>query len=336
VITDPSTGVIQFVNPAFERITGYGREESLGRTLHFLESGEHDEEYFRGVREALKHSGVWSGRLLNRKKDGTVYHEECAISIVRDASGAVANYVYVKRDVTEKARLEKIAESLKTMETIGYVFSGLRNEIGNPINALNMIIGVLRTRLGSLAPESVRQYVDRMAGQIDRVEHLLRRMRNFSLFETHRPRSIPLEEFLESFLALVREDFVSAGIALEVSRASEAQRVFADPWALQQILLNILNNARDALAGRPDPLIRLDVTKERGRIRFSIRDNGSGMTDTVRKSLFQPFFTTKENGMGLGLVIVKKLLAHMRGDIAVAGEAGAGTTVDITVPEEEG
>jgi phosphoserine phosphatase RsbU/P len=138
VITEPVGGLIQYVNPAFERITGYARDEIEGRSLHVLDSGKQDAAFYQELRETLGRNGLWRGQLVNKKKDGTLYYEECTYSPVRDSSGKIINYVSVKRDVTERLRFESIAESVNTMENIGYVFSGVRHEIGNPINTAKM------------------------------------------------------------------------------------------------------------------------------------------------------------------------------------------------------
>lgn len=332
VITDPS-GVIQYVNPAFEKITGYGKEDALGRTLHFLEGGRHDEEYFREIREALQQNGVWSGQHINIKKDGTPYDEECTISVVSDPGGEIANYVYIKHDVTEKKRLQSIAESVKTMESIGYVFSGLRHEIGNPINSLKMIYGVLRNRLDSLPADAVRSYLEQMMSEVARVEHLLRALKHFSLFQTQASQDLRVGDFLDNFLPLVKEDFDRKGIRINISVDRDAQGVRADPWALQQCLLNVLNNSADALKDRPDPVVSLSVSRQAGTVLIAVRDNGCGIPEKMMKNLYRPFSTTKEHGMGLGLVIVKKMLANMNGTIDVESTKDVGTVVTITVPE---
>ena len=234
VITHPGTGVIQYVNAAFEQMTGYAKPEVLGRTLHFLESGQHDGDYYRNLQADLAKDGVWSGRLLNKKKDGALYFEDCTVSSVRDRNGTIINYVYVKRDVTEKLRLESIAESVNTMDNIGYVFSGVRHEIGNPINSINMILGILRAKLDTLPPESVKEYLTKMTEQVARVEYILRSLKSFNLYETQEPQTIELSSFMENFLQLIKSDLAQKGIAIKTS-VKPGSTAYADPRALQQV-----------------------------------------------------------------------------------------------------
>jgi len=332
VITDPFSGVIQYANHAFEQITGYTKEETLGQTLHFLESGKHDDEYYKGLREALAKDGVWNGRLVNKRKNGSLYFEECTVSPVKNRNGAIINYVYLKRDVTDKLRLESIAESVNTMDNIGYVFSGVRHEIGNPINSINMILGILRAKLETLSPEAVKDYLGRMTEQIGRVEYILRSLKSFNLYETQEPQNILVSSFMENFLSLITDDFEKKNIVIEAT-IEPGVTASADPRALQQVLLNIVTNAADALSGLLDPKITMNVFRSGPMIGFRVQDNGCGIPEEKLKNIFKPFYTTKTSGTGLGLVIVKKMLATMNGTNEVESRQDAGTIVNIAIPE---
>jgi PAS domain S-box-containing protein len=331
VITSPSTGVILYVNPAYELMTGYGRDELLGRTLHFLEGVQYDAGFYQGLRESLARDGFWTGRLKNRRKDGSGFIEECSVSPVKNSRGEVINYVYVKRDITEKLRLESIAESVSMMDTVGSVFAGVRHEIGNPINSLNMLLGILRSKLEKLSSEDVRSYLKKMTEQIGRVEYVLRSLKSFNLFETQEPQDLRLPLFLKNFVPLVSEDMEKRGITLE-TKIDDGASAFVDPRALQQVLLNIVTNAADAVAEARDPRIGLRVEHSAGKVRIRIRDNGCGISSEKLERIFTPFYTTKQHGTGLGLVIVKKMLARMDGTIDVKSRLGEGTIVTITLP----
>ncbi|HWR72717.1 MAG TPA: PAS domain S-box protein, partial [Nitrospirota bacterium] len=332
VITD-TKGIIQYVNPAFEQITGYSRDEAVGRDLHFLDSGRHDETFYQGLRDTLARAGVWRGRMAQKKKDGTVYEEDCVYSPVRDDTGHIINYVSIKRDVTEKLRLESIAEAVNTMDNIGYIFSGVRHEIGNPVNSINMILGILKAKLDTLSKENIREYVDRTMTQVSRVEYLLKSLKSFNLFETLDIRNVELPSFMEKFLPLVKEDFAKNGISIEIHVSPGAEWVSADARALQQALLNVLTNAADAFAGRENPAISINAWKIMSMILIQVKDNGCGMTAEQLKDVFRPFYTTKARGSGLGLVIARKMLTKMNGTIEITSEKDAGTTVNIFLPE---
>ncbi len=333
VITEPQSGAIQYVNHAFEVITGYTKNETLGRTLHFLESDRNSEEHYRKLREALRRDGVWRGQLVNKRKDGSLYFEDCTFSPVRDSSGQIINFVSVRRDVTEKLRLEAIAESVNTMDNIGYVFSGVRHEIGNPINSAKMSLNVLQRKLDTASKEVIKDYVERALSEIGRVEQLLKNLRNYNLYETPDLQNMDLNAFIQKFFQLVNEDFAQKGIVLRHEVHRDAEWVVADPRALQQVLLNLFTNAADALTGRPSPEIVVTILNKFGQVLLQIADNGSGITEKQQQSLFKPFYTSKPHGTGLGLVIVRKMVVRMHGKIELSSTPGQGTMVNIYLPE---
>ena len=332
VITD-ALGIVQYINPAFERMTGYTRNEIIWRDVHFLDSGKHDEAFYREFRETLASNGVWSGRLINKKKDGSFYFEDCTCTPVKDPSGKIINYVYIKRDATERLKLESIADAVNTMDNIGYIFSGVRHEIGNPINTAKMILSVLRHKLEENSTVTIREYIDRTLAEISRVEYHLKTLKNFNLYETLELTNVNIADFINRFLSLVGQDFEKKGISIMVKVEQDVGSVYADPRALQQALLNVMTNASDALEGREDPAIDITISKLDDHVRIQIHDNGSGISEEDQKTLFRPFVTSKKQGTGLGLVLVKKMLTKMNGGVMITSRPDAGTTVDIMIPE---
>jgi C4-dicarboxylate-specific signal transduction histidine kinase len=142
--------------------------------------------------------------------------------------------------------------------------------------------------------------------------------------------------FMEKFFALIREDFTKKGIALVNNIHAAAEWALADPHALQQVLLNIMANAADSLIERADPAITVALKAVSGGVLLQITDNGCGMTDKQQEDLFKPFYTSKQHGTGLGLVIVKKMLARMNGTIDVRSRKDVGTSIEITLPGGSG
>jgi C4-dicarboxylate-specific signal transduction histidine kinase len=195
---------------------------------------------------------------------------------------------------------------------------------------------MLASKLDELPKEKLRDYVKRMKEQAGRVEYLLHSLKSFNLFDTQEPRRVRVETFMKNFLPLLAVAYEKQGIRLETDIAPEADWMYVDARALQHVLLNVLTNASEALTGRGDPCVAITIIRERDRIRFDVEDNGPGIPPERLKQVFLPFYTTKKDGTGLGLVIVQKMLTRMNGTIGLESRDGGGTTAVITVPADDG
>ena len=256
---------------------------------------------------------------------------EITASPVRDLKGKIVAGIEVVRDITERKRLESIAQAASLMDSLGYVFSGIRHEIGNPVNTVKLILSAMKAKL---RPEETERGkgLDAALEQLSKVEFLLKSLRNFNMFEEVRATRIRATSFMERFTSLLGRDFQARGIEVVTDVSPGAQCVFADERALQQILLNLAANAADALAGVESPRIVIRVKKAGSMVAITVEDNGRGIPRRNMKDLFKPFHTTKANGTGLGLVNARKMMLKMGGDIKIASEEGRGTTVSLSLP----
>jgi C4-dicarboxylate-specific signal transduction histidine kinase len=218
------------------------------------------------------------------------------------------------------------------MDNIGFIFSGIRHEIGNPLNSIKMTISVLQKNLDDFSKTNVGTYLERAASEINRMEYLLKSLKNFSMFEKQDIRDHDLCVFIEKFQALVLSDFEHKGIRLIIEPVAKGIWAKFDPRALHQALLNLLSNAADALQNRTCPEIKISTAASGELCWLTVKDNGCGMNNEQRKLLFQPFCTNKPHGNGLGLVITRKLLAKMHASIDIRSADGEGTTVQIAIP----
>lgn len=324
-------GAIQYVNPAFERTTGWTRAEAVKQPFAAIKSGLLDNERSDRVFEALATGKVWQGAYKTKRRGGEVYEEEATFSPIRNGAGDVVNYVVVCRDITEKRRLESIAEAVNMMQNIGYVFSGVRHELGNPINSVKTALSVLRRHVGEWRQEQITTYIERCLSEVGRVEYLLRALKTFSLHENPKMQAVALTEFMQKFVALVEHDFAARGVAVQLASTVEIGAALCDPRALHQIMLNLVANAADALHERDEPTITISLARDERFAHVTIEDNGAGMTDLQIENLFKPFYTSKPDGTGLGLVIVKKMLAQMNGTINFQSAPDVGTKVRFTL-----
>jgi len=244
-------------------------------------------------------------------------------------------WIYMS-DITEKMRLNSIAEAVNTMNNLGYIFSGIRHELGNPINSIKTTITVLKKNLHSYSRETTVEFIDRVLSDVTRVELLLKDLKNFSMYESPECGEIDMESFMDNFLSMVGRDFSEKKIMIQKHFNPGAGHGFFDARSLQHVMLNILTNAADALEGIATPVIMISTARSGERIIIRIMDNGQGISDDQKRHLFQPFSTTKSHGTGLGLVIVKKMLLKMNGTIDIDSHQKAGTTVTLNLPAGRG
>ncbi|MBW6520277.1 MAG: PAS domain S-box protein [Desulfoarculaceae bacterium] len=333
LITDPA-GRILYANPACETITGYSHSELMGTNIQKLhpETGR-DSNIWQQISTALKNGERWQGQFTNHRKDHALYEEEMLLSPAYDHEGRIATQVIVKRNITEKKRLESIVEAANLMDNIGFIFSSIRHELGNPINSIKVSLSVLDSNLELYDKNNIKRFINRSLADIVRVEYLLKTLKNFSIFERPIIERTDMTTLLNKFIALIATDLQRKNIRLTAAIPKEPSIGMIDPRAFQQVLLNLIANAADALTETEQKNISLTMLKEEnGQINIIIGDNGCGISDVEQASLFKPFFTTKPQGTGLGLVIVKKMLSKMNCSIDIRSKSDKGTKVLIVIP----
>jgi two-component system, cell cycle sensor histidine kinase and response regulator CckA len=347
VMTD-AQGEIQFVNPAFERMTGYSREEAVGRNPRILKSGEQDDLYYRNLWETVSGGRIWSGRMVNRRKDGTLYTEETTISPVRDTSDRIVNYVSVNRDITEHLRLAAQFQQAQKMEAVGLLAGGVAHDYNN---MLTVILGYADLALKKVDPaQPLHGNLEQIIKAAKRSADITRQLLTFARKQTIIPVALDLNQAVESMLKMLRR-LIGEDIDLAWLPMGGLCQVKIDPVQVDQILANLCVNARDAISNVGK------VTIETGNAVFdetycalhagfvpgeyvllAVSDDGCGMDKETLDQIFEPFFTSKGvgKGTGLGLSMVYGIVKQNNGFINVYSEQGKGTTFRIYLPRYAG
>ncbi|MGA2403844.1 MAG: PAS domain S-box protein [Syntrophobacteraceae bacterium] len=347
VITD-TQGIIQFVNPAFERTTGYSREEAVGQNMGILKSGEQDELFYRDLWDTISGGRTWAGRIVNKRKDGTLYTEESTISPVRDASGLIVNYVVVKRDITEQLRLAAQFQQAQKMEAVGLLAGGVAHDFNN---ILSVILGYTELALNKVDPaQPLHAHLEEIFKAAMRSTDIIRQLLAFARKQTIDAKVLDLNATVENILKMLRR-LIGEDIHLVWLPETGLWQVKMDPSQVEQILANLCVNARDAITdvGR--------VTIETGNAVFdetycahsdgfvageyvllAVTDDGCGMDKEILDQIFEPFFTSKGvgQGTGLGLSTVYGIVKQNNGFINVYSEPGQGTTFRVYLPRYAG
>lgn len=330
LITDLE-GAIQYVNSSFEQISGWKRAEVANRDISSIKVELDEDLNTDEIFSVILNGEIWQQTYKTTRKNGEIYDEQTTISLVRDGQGNPLNYVFVCRDVTEAHRLESIAEAINMMDNVGYIFSGIRHELGNPINSIKTALTVLKQNLNKWKTEQVDVYIERCLIETTRVEYLLRTMKTFSMHENPQMQSISLTEYMTNLISLIKEDFLQRNIQVILSNEDDIGNALFDPRALHQVMLNLLANAADSFENRFEAKIIVRLVRAKNIIYVTVTDNGSGISESQKDNLFKPFYTSKPNGTGLGLVIVKSMLGKMNGTISIESTKNVGTRVTFTL-----
>jgi two-component system cell cycle sensor histidine kinase/response regulator CckA len=346
IITDIA-GTIQYVNPAFERTSGYSQVEALGQTPRILKSGKQNAAFYEDMWATITAGQVWQGRIVNRRKDGNLYTEEGTISPVRDERGTIANYVAVKRDVSRELRLEEQYYQAQKMEAVGRLTAGVAHDFNNILTAINGFSELISLELAPDDP--LQDSVKKVLGSGQRATGLVRQLMAFSRKQIVQPAVLDLNEVIANVDKMLRR-IIGEDVELHTVPAPGLWLTRADPVQVEQVILNLAVNARDAMPdGGKLTIETANVTLDEGYaarhlgaqpgeyVLLAVSDTGTGMREEVKSHLFEPFFTTKElgRGTGLGLATVYGIVKQGGGDIQVYSEEGVGTTFKVYLPRVE-
>jgi PAS domain S-box-containing protein len=347
VITDP-LGSIQYVNPAFESVTGYAKEEVLGRNPRILKSGEHGQSFYEELWRTVTRGRTWEGHFVNKKKDGTRYTEDVTISPVVDAAGRIVNYVAVKHDSTHERHLEDQLRQAQKMESVGRLAGGVAHDFNNMLQVISSYVELSLAHVDS--GHVLYKNLQQIQKAAQRSTELTGQLLAFARKQTVSPKVLDVNDAVAGMLKMLRR-LIGEDVDLAWMPGHAAGKIRIDPSQLDQILANLAVNARDAIAGVGKLTIGTDTVvideaycaDHPGHIPgtfilLTVSDDGSGMSKEILSHVFEPFFTTKRvgEGTGLGLATVYGIVSQNNGFINVYSEPGQGTTFKIYLPRHQG
>jgi PAS domain S-box-containing protein len=327
ILSDPE-GTVEYVNPAFCRTSGFTRGEAIGTNLRFLESVGRRPAQFQGMLDTLRRGAVWSGRILKRRRDGGFYQVESSVAPVYDTTGEIIHYVAVERDITQEVELEAQLRQAQKVEAVGKLAGGLAHDFNNLLQALLSTVQVLQA--SATSADRVRSLATELEAHCRRGASLTRQLLIFARRDITRTESVDLNDVVRDASELLRR-LIRENIRMETALHAQPLLVEADRSQLEQVLVNLVLNASEAMPAGGQLALR--TGQDNGGAWFEVCDTGVGMPDDVRGRIFEPFFTTKPGkGTGLGLSVVHNIVRRHGGSIGVTTGEGRGSSFRVTLP----
>ena len=341
IVTDPA-GVIEYVNPAFEKITGYSRHEVIGGNIELLDSGQHSKAFFSTIIDTLQRGKIWQGRMVNKRRDHSLYETEATVSPIKNKAGSITNYVSVQRDVSHEVRLERQLRQAQKMEAIGTLAGGIAHDFNNLLMGIqgNISLSLLDIEPNSALVKNLKKIEQYVQNGVDLTKQLL----GFARGGKYEISLLYLNDLIkEQNLMFSR---TNKDIIFKNEAKPNLWSVEADRGQIEQVLLNLYLNALQAMPGGGTLTTRTgNVTIDKDQyspyyvkagnyIKITIADTGIGMDEDIQQRIFDPFFTTKEmgRGTGLGLASVYGIVKNHEGFIKVFSKKGQGTKFEIYLP----
>ncbi len=346
VITD-AEGNIQYANPAFERTSGYTKDEVLGENPRILRSGKHSKEFYKTLWDTIKSGKAWTGRIINKKKNGDFYTDDATISPVIGKEGTIKNFIAVKRDISKTLELERQFVQAQRMESIGRLAGGVAHDFNNLLTAIG---GHVELGMMDLVPgDPMVAHFEEIRQASVRAGKLTRQLLAFSRRQIMETKVLDLNAIVRGIDTMLKR-LIGENIRIHHTLDDGVIPIKADAGKLEQVLVNLCVNGRDAMPEGGDLTIETRQctlseprTNKGGTLPagdyalLRVNDSGIGMSQDVLDKLFEPFFTTKPEGKGTGLGLATSfgIVQQHNGGIEVRSTPGEGTLFEIYLPLEK-
>ena len=340
-------GIILYANKKFCEISKYTEDELVGQNHRILKSNEHTDEFFTEMWDAISSGSVWEGEIKNRAKDGSMYWLKSTIIPVLDSEKNIKNYVAIRTDITTQKEIqtkllemeEKLMEQnedlmskvesksselvrSERLATIGTMASRVAHDLKNPLTILHTYAEMLTPEILSKLESKDKEKWFRMQNSIFDMSRIIEDVLDFARTSEIKKKSISFQYILKLAMNHVKSSY---GITINLS--DNDYKINCDARKIEGVLSNIINNAVQAIDGQGE--IDVETESDSEFLTINIKDSGPGISDENLNNIFEPMFTTKTTGTGLGLVICKSIIEQHGGTISVSNKP---TTFSIKLP----
>jgi PAS domain S-box-containing protein len=320
-------GIIKSVNEKFCEISKYSREELIGRDHSLLNSGLHSKEFFKNLWKTIGSGQVWKGEIRNRAKDGSFYWVDTTIVPFLNENGKPYQYLAIRNDITEKKKSEEMLHRQDKLAAVGQLAAGVAHEIRNPLTSMKGYAEFLQ--MDEQDPQR-QEFLEIILDEIDRVNNIVEEFMVLA-----KPKAVELEEkniipIVQNVVSMLKFEARKRNVKLEFDADEDIVQIECDEHRLKQVFLNFIKNGIEAMPDGGDLRVTTEVQDE--NVLISIKDTGVGIPPDTLKKIGEPFYTTKKNGNGLGLMVSFKIIESHNGKVYIESEQNKGTTFKILLP----
>jgi PAS domain S-box-containing protein len=333
-ITDVQ-GKMVYANPAFIKVSGYSKEELIGKNPSVFGSGKHSKKFWTRMWNTINAGKAWVGEVENRKKGGDPFFTQVLVSPIVDHDGKVSAFFGIHRDLTEKRIMERQLIHTQKMESIGTLAAGVAHEVGNPLASISALVQVVQR---STDDQFVKEKLELVKNQVTRISKIIRDLVDFSRPSNYELQLTDINQIVSEAVEIIKVGTKAKNIDFKISLNKKVPLLPLVSDQVQQVFVNILLNAVDAISEHDPPKrdcsisTKTDIKEENVIITFE--DDGVGISEENIGKVFEPFYTTKKEGKGtgLGLWVSYGIIKSFQGDIIVESTTGEGTTFKILLP----
>ncbi|WP_409302598.1 ATP-binding protein [Peribacillus sp. SCS-155] len=325
-ITDQKDNIL-YANDKFCEISKYSSEELIGSNHHILNSGNHPKEFFDEIWKTIQKGEVWNGEIMNKAKDGSCYWVDTTIIPYQDKDGKTYKHISIQKDLTQQKKAEELLHKTEKLSLVGELAAGIAHEIRNPLTTIKGFVQLLSKSL----PEKDQPFSETILSEIDRINFIVSEFMVFAKPHAVYFSKCDVSEILMSVIHLVSAEALLKNVTIMPEmKSTPPMFIYGEMHQLKQVFLNMIKNGIEAMPYGGS--ISISITEVDGNIQISFVDNGVGMTPEQMERLGEPFYTTKDSGNGLGLMVSYKIIQNHRGQINVKSNACGGTTFEIVFP----
>ncbi|MCS0789395.1 PAS domain S-box protein [Cytobacillus firmus] len=320
-------GTITNVNEKFCEISQYSREELIGQNHSILNSGLHSKEFFKNLWKTIGHGEVWKGEIRNKAKDGSYYWVHTTIVPFLNANGKPYQYLSIRNDITERKKTEEVLHQQDKLAAVGQLAAGVAHEIRNPLTTMKGYTEYLQL---DETHEERQEYLSIILDEIDRVNNIVE---DFMVLA--KPKAAELEDrdiipIIKNVVSFLEFEARKKDVKIGFEYEQDIIQIECDENRLKQVFLNFIKNGIEAMPDGGDITVRAGIINN--QVEIAIQDTGVGIPQEKLKKIGEPFFTTKINGNGLGLMVSFKIIESHNGKVFIESELNKGTTFNIVLP----